>query len=310
MFSRMEDEIKNTPPQIPAPNAFAFLRRPLFIFGALFLAWIFLGQSVPHMLPRPVEPMVSPTPPEAAPEKDAQITELKTRIDELEAKVKTLAEKPADSATAEKIDALQARVDALQQAHASEAGDTAHLRESLSAMKTQMAEIQTQALHKLALLAAFAPLKDTIMRGEPFAEPLRQMNELAKDDADIQPLLAQLAPYAATGTATLSELQNQFEAAIAQALAPGTSNVLARHLQSLVRVRKVGDQQGNDDEAIVARAEARLERGEVEGSLNELAALSPPAAAVFAAWSDKARGTLRIRDTLAAVPPMLMKVAE
>ncbi len=105
------------------------------------------------------------------------------------------------------------------------------------------------------------------MRGESFAEPLGRMNDLAKDDAPIQPLLAQLAPYAADSAPTLSVLQSQFAAAIPQAMTPEDSNALTRHLQSMIRIRKVGEQQtGGSNEAIIARAEAKLNRGDVKAS--------------------------------------------
>jgi len=312
----------------PPVSAFVFLRKPLFIFSVLFVAWIFLGKIATHFMPHRPDPTYSvaalqtPSIPEPAKEKDAQIAELQHRLDEMDARFKTLQDTPAaagkpsdDSATQVKIAALQASLDALTQAHSLEAGDAAHLTEALrkqeediATLKTQLADTQAKSLRRLSLMAAFGTLKDAAQRGESFAEPLQQMNDLAKDDAPIQALLTQLAPYAKDGAATLPMLQSQFEAAIPQALAPDNSNTLMHHLQSLIRIRKVGEQQtGGSDEAIIARAEAKLNRGDVKAGADELATLSPPAAAAFATWVGKAQAFLLVQNTLAGLQPALLQ---
>jgi len=328
----------DTDPPLPPPvSPYAFLRKPIFIFGTLFLAWIFVGQAAIHLLPHrddpnkivPVTREVSPAKPEATPpvaqetikEKDTQIADLQHRLDDLETKVKVLQDSAAsppkpydDSALTAKIDGLQTNLDALKQERSTQVGDAAHIEEVLhkqeediTALKTQLADTQAKALRRLSLMAAFGTLKDAIMRGESFAEPLRQMNDLAKDDVALLTLLVQLTPYAGENATTLADLQSQFEAAVPQALAPDNSNNLMSHLHSLIRIRKVGEQPGNSDEAIVARAETKLNHGDIKGSLDELAELSPAATNVFAGWMKKAQAYLSIRDTLAAMQPALLQ---
>jgi uroporphyrinogen-III synthase len=120
------------------------------------------------------------------------------------------------------------------------------------------------------------------------------------------PSLAALKSHADSGVATLAELQAAFPAtaeAISRAasapsenLAPDatfTDRVLAR-LASLVSVRPVGEgTTGDDPPARLARAEARLGAGDMEGAAAELSALPPGAIADAAKpWLDRATARL------------------
>ena len=332
----MNDPQDESPAPGPTARPFDFLRKPMFIFSLLFLAWIFFGQAVTRLRPensqRPVRTVHTPPVEQAAPigigasikasQDDTKIAALERRLHDVEAKVNALESaaatpvKPSDNSAMEaKIAALQANLDTLQQAHSTEAGDTAHAAEVLqkqeqdiAALKAQLADMQTKALRRLALLSDFEAVKDEVMRGESFAVPFKRMDDLAGDDAAIRPLLKQLAPYAGENPVTLSMLQSQFETAVPPALAPDASNPLTRRLESLIRIRKVGGEQtGRSDEAIIARAESKLNRGDIKGSIDETAALSPKAGAAFAAWQKQAQAFQHVHDTLAALQPALLQ---
>jgi hypothetical protein len=104
----------------------------------------------------------------------------------------------------------------------------------------------------------------------------------------------------------LAELQGEFPAAAeavsrassaqSENAAPGASfgdRVLAR-LASLVTIRPVGEAtQGDDPPARLARAEAKLSAGDIEGAAAELAALpAGPIADAAKSWLDRARARL------------------
>lgn len=57
------------------------------------------------------------------------------------------------------------------------------------------------------------------------------------------------------------------------------------NLTSSIHIRKVGtNHQGDDDGAIIARAEAQIDSGDIDEALAELDQLSPNAAEFFASW--------------------------
>jgi hypothetical protein len=332
----MADENEST--EQPPVSPYAFMRRPFFIISALFAGWVLIGQGLMPQHPplntmsaasKKSPPNTKPsaaTPPPGAttPPQNQPDAGMQQRLDEMDAKLKALnttaapANAAGDAAMAAQIATLQATVEELKKAHSANTGNTAQIMETLhkqeadiTALKAQLASTQAQSLHRLALITAFNALKDAIARGDSFAEPLKQMNDLAKNDAPLQPALAQFAPYASDSAPTVVSLKDQFEAAISPALTPDDSSALTRHLRSMIRIRKVGEQQpGNNDEAVIARAEAKLNHSDVKASADEIAKLSPPAARAFSAWGKKTQAFLSIHNALDALQPQLLQLPD
>ena len=146
--------------------------------------------------------------------------------------------------------------------------------------------------------------------GKPFALVLGDLKTLSAGEPAlaeaIVPSLAALQSHAEKGVATLAELRGEFPAAaeaISRAASAQSENaspdasfgdrVLAR-LASLVTIRPVGEGiRGDDPPARLARAEARLDAGDIEGAAVELAGL--PAGNVANAakpWLDRAGARL------------------
>lgn len=297
----------NHPEKPVRPNPFDGLRRVVFIAGLFFIAWVLLGQVGMRMLRGPHQPMpmreetaVLPSAsPEIVKEKDAEIAALRTRLDQMDAKLKILEDvvvaspkpagtlQPADMVAADRVTHLEEKIKQQE--------------DSLSGVRAQLDELEDKATDRLTALAAFTPLKDAITHGEPFKTELTQIAQLTQRDAKTQAIVAQLAPYAESGAITLGVLQSWFDVSLKKALAASQQGPIMRNLQSLVQIRKVGEQAGSDDESILARAEARLARGDVDAAAKELAALSPPAALVFAAWLTNAEIFLQIRGSVDAL---------
>lgn len=248
------------------------LRKPLFIIGVLLIAWLFVGHMAPRFMPAPPVQTLAPAP------DDGRVAALQARIGQLETKVKALEEMTA----------------ALPKPSGNTAGD-----EKITALQASVNDLQAQITQRFSVMSALAALKDAALAGEPFGAPMAQLSELTKDNP-MQEQLSQLAPYAESGTGTLADLQRQFEALIPQALAAKHQGI-AKNLESLIRIRKTGEPQGNDDEAILARAEARMNHSDIKAMLKEMSALSPAATDACAAWIAKAQGYLRVRETLTAL---------
>jgi uroporphyrinogen-III synthase/uncharacterized protein YlxW (UPF0749 family) len=258
----------------------------------------------------------------------AEIAGLPARLADLEVRVAEL--KPAELASlTSRVAALEQRPDA---APADSAGlaqlksDVAAFDARLKAAESAMAELATlkQGLDQLAAAstktgdagagAGIALTIDEIHRlvagGKPFAAALDSLAKFSAGNAALAgamaPSLAALKSHADSGVATLAELQGTFPAtaeAISRAasapsenLAPDatfTDRVLAR-LASLVSIRPVGEgTTGDDPPARLARAEARLGAGDMQGAAAELSALPPGAIAEAAKpWLDRANARL------------------
>lgn len=310
------------------PSLAVGLRKLTFSLGALVLLWLFFAVGMPMFFgARHKDGNLEPSTVRRAPltemmkERDERANALQTRVDQLEARLKTLEDvvtaaprtesTPASDA---RIDALQAKLDALQQqppgtpVHADDTRLT-HLEnalgkqeEQVGSLKEQVNDLRLNNARQLAALTSFHALKESISRGEPYAARLAQLTQAADGNAAAQEQLSILQPYADKGVATLSVLRTQFDSIAPQALMAGSQEgTLASNLHKLVRIRKVGEQPGNDDEAVIARAETRLTDGELDAAIKELAQLSPPAVAVFAPWAGKAQEVVRVRNALDAL---------
>lgn len=124
-----------------------------------------------------------------------------------------------------------------------------------------------------------AALKSAMDRGGPFASELETYAKVTKDNATVEALRG----FAATGVPTSSQLLAEFSgvanAIIAAAGAPaepaGFVDRLMNSARGLVKVRPVGEVTGAAPDAIVARVEARLQRGDLEAAMTELKTLPP-----------------------------------
>jgi hypothetical protein len=127
-----------------------------------------------------------------------------------------------------------------------------------------------------AEVVALGALRDAFTAGAAFQNELNSVRGLSKERAAA---LAPLQSFAANGLPTVAALAKQFEAVAGRMLnppPPPDSGVLTRlwsNAGKLVEVRPVGEPQGSDTGAVVARMEAKLARGDLAGALDESKAL-------------------------------------
>src|SRR5690606_24452829 len=135
-----------------------------------------------------------------------------------------------------------------------------------------------------------------------------QAVEALQPPETLAPLLATLATHADEGVPTLQALQRRFGAVLAEALRADAAaaregwveETLGR-LTGLVTIRRTGEVAGDDAEAILARAEARLAAGDLAAAVAELEALTGPAAAAVAPWLEAARLRLAADEAAASL---------
>jgi len=191
-------------------------------------------------------------------------TELASRVQALESSVAQNSGGP----TEESLNALQQQ---LADTKAAAATQTAELSRRLEAAEAQINDRGPE--QQVARAVAAAGLKAAIDRGGSFEAELQAYTNIAGDD----PAIAELKTFAADGAPSREQLQSEFPAvadAIIQASVPadpdqGIAARLLSSAMSVVKVRRVGDVEGETVDAIVSRIEDRLRSGDLQAAAQQ-----------------------------------------
>ncbi len=250
-------------------------------------------------------PSIQPVPAAAPVAPAADTSALETEIAALKSQIANLTERPATAAAAD-ISALEARIAALEAAPAADqaaqvdiapleqklsvlSGEVSQLEGSLAATEQKQETLQTSFIDRLqkmeaevndpsrrnavARAIAASGLKATIDRGGAFVTELETFAGVAETD----PAVAGLKPYAESGVPTRATLIADFPQAANAVLAvvnrPDPTQNWGERLWSsalsLVKVRPVGQVEGDTPEAFLARSEDALKKGDLETALAE-----------------------------------------
>ncbi|MBA4796591.1 MAG: COG4223 family protein [Rhizobiales bacterium] len=242
--------------------------------------------------------------PGLGPDQQAQAPAIDTaELDALKAEVANLAARPAaegtDPALVERVSALEesvanatstptadaAAVEALktqlagaEQAIQSLRAEIASNKQALEQSTTRLDEAERKLEEprsdvEMARAIALSGLKTAIDRGGPFLSELDALKSVSPED----PAVAALTPLASNGVPSRSDLVRDFNqvaddilSAINQPEAgEGWTDRLLASARSLVKVRPVGNVEGETPEAIVARVENKLQNGDLKGAALE-----------------------------------------
>lgn len=250
----------------------------------------------------------------------AGLEALQTRLAGLEAEIASLSQSsgdaPADPAMAESIAELRAAQSGLQAAIEELRAQTETVSNKITTIEQGQADLTEQLGDPgrqidLARAIAAAGLKSAIDRGGPFMAELEAFASVVPDD----PAVPELRDLAARGVPSRSRLIEDFPDAASTAIAAaepvdenaGLVDRLMSSAMSVVKVRKVGDVEGDSAEAIAARAEARLHDGNLDAALAEWNAL-PEASRLAAsdygnALAARARAEMLIAASMAPIEP-------
>lgn len=299
----MEALPRNTGPSVPPPSRTRSPQAQRLAVAALLmvLCWVLFLQFMPRVLPPVEAPAPAPAPAAAPPEP------VKEAPPPAPAPPEEASTEPAGAS----LQTLEAKLDRLADLTARQPADDGALRqleeklraqgETLEALKLQ----QQRALRIIALMDAYDRLKERVFSGRPYAQLLQDMQRA--EAAPLAEPLKALAPEAETGIATLPALQAAFDAAARRALRPEPARdagVWARfmyNMGSLVALRRVGAVEGDAPEALLARAETALGKGDAEGALAALALLKGPAAEALKPWVEQARAYVTREARLSAL---------
>lgn len=246
-----------------------------------------------------------------------ELTVLKTQLASLREQVVNATQPTGDTSS------LQARIAALESSAASGGGDVSNklatleatvstLQSEKSAQDTANAEL-TRRLGEaetkineprddieVARAIASAGLKAAIDRGGPFLSELDTLSRVTPDDPAVQ----SLRPFANTGVPSRAELTRNF---------PDVANVmldslnqadpnqgivdrLAQSALSLVKVRPVGNIEGEGADAKIARIEDKLRNGDLKGAALEWDGLPEPAKATSTDFKKSLDARVEVED--------------
>ena len=197
-----------------------------------------------------------------------------------------------------KISQLETTVSTLQSERAAEDQKIASLTQRLDAAETKINEPRDDV--EVARAIASAALKAAIDRGGPFLTELDTLFKVTPDDPAIQ----SLRPFANTGVPTRAELVRRFPDvanAMLTALRPtdpneGIFDRLANSAMSLVKVRPVGNVEGEGDDAKIARMEDKLQNGDLKGAALEWDALPEAAKTASADYKKSLDARIQVED--------------
>ena len=209
-----------------------------------------------------------------------QVAALAEAVDQLKQQVAGLGNGPSDA------DAIKTAVDAA-------------LAERAVAQENEAKAAVEAAQQQAARIEAVEQLRRAARTGAPFADLLPALDGL--------PLAPVLTEAADRGLVTQQALAEAFPAAARKALDSAlraeTGDGIGERLYSFLRIqtgaRSLEPREGNDPDAVLSRAEAAVQSGQVQVALDELAALPPEAQAEMADWTVMAQGWLAAEQGLA-----------
>lgn len=243
-----------------------------------------------------------------------QAQALVARLDGIEERLATLADGAAGDAGAA-VRALKQETDAA----------LAALRQQLDAALSRLATFESAGAGRqpgdrrgAVLVLSVGQLREAVRAGGAFEAELTAVRALAGTGAQWVGPLDTLAAYAKDGVSDARTLRRDFGDA-AKAVVLSTDGEAPRdwleralaEAKSLVTVRRVGDIEGDEPDAVVARAELVLKQGDVGAAEAALAALEGAPAAAMAPWRARARAHVSVGRALAAIDALaLARLAE
>lgn len=246
-----------------------------------------------------------------------------SRLDGARKRIDELAEGVRDADVGARFGALAEDIQGLESQVSGAVGNTKAAEErlaaTLAALETRVDElaartrllevVQPQHVAGAAAVAlAVGQLRVAVLSGQPFPAPLSNVKSILAADgettATVSQTLRTLDVRASVGIATLATLRERFAAnagAILRAetlAAAGWMDETLRRLAAVVTVRRTGKVSGAGTEAILARAESRLDSGDLAAAVAELSMLAGAPAAAAAPWLDSARARLDVEAAL------------
>ncbi|MBB1497426.1 COG4223 family protein [Paracoccus sp. MC1862] len=206
----------------------------------------------------------------------------------IQARLDELAQRPVvDTEAVERLNTLAADVVAATQRIGMVAEQAEARLAEVESRAATLADTADEAARRAQAAAAAAAIGEALQTGAPRDAALSQLAE-----AGVTP-----PPALMVEVPTLDELVAGFPPAARAALrdalqaetVQGQGSFLGNFLRAQTGARSVAPREGDDADAVLSRAGAAVERGEIRAALAELAALPEPARPAMAEWTAQAQ---------------------
>jgi hypothetical protein len=175
-------------------------------------------------------------------------------------------------------------------------GQVAAFGGRLDQVDVALADKRQQALRAEAIVLGVGQLRARLATSKPFAKELSALRGLVGGDAEMVAVLDQLQPFADAGVPTPEDLSQDFARmapALVRSAVVGDGQSWWRqalyHVESVISIRRVGeDIAGDSTDAVVARAEGKVDEGDLSGAVSALQALSGLSAEMASPWIEDA----------------------
>lgn len=239
-------------------------------------------------------------------------SELGEELDALRAEVQSLRQESAGDGLADRITALQnqieatnARLDAAAEIGSAAAEALAAVNQRLGAIERRLDAQSDESARHAALLLAVSRLRAEVQRAQPFRQALAAVESIGGESlAMAGAWLETLKTHAARGVPTRAGLESAFAGVIESALDRNPAadgdwwDSAQAEISRIVRIRRVGaDAEGDAPDAVLARAEAALEAGDLARAADQLAPLGDSVPAV-SNWLREARARLAVDQAI------------
>jgi hypothetical protein len=181
------------------------------------------------------------------------------------------------------------------------AAETAALAVRVDRLETEHRSVTAAAAAALAT----ASLSQASETGRPFVVELNTVARILPDSGD----LTSLRPLAERGVPTREVLVAEFPEMARQASFAAKTPVegaglltrLNHALSALFTLRQTNRLTGSDPDAILARAERKVNDGDLDGAIREIQSLPSNGSAAAKVWLDRARSRAELQRQIAAI---------
>lgn len=234
----------------------------------------------------------------------AQISDASGNIDlgviaAMKRQIEALQQRPVNTQNLEQDDQQNAMIAALDQ-------QLKDIEEKIKALKNTVTPSNVvfengQSASNMASALAVASLERALQDETPFEVELKAIKSFTKDSE----ALDKLSSYAKNGLVSELNLLGQFDDLLEAALVAdlkgegkGIFDKFVANAKSIISIRRTGNIEGDDIEAILARMEVAVNAKDLSKAVAQGKQLTGPAKAVFEKWMGLATSRLAAKDLM------------
>jgi uroporphyrinogen-III synthase len=187
-------------------------------------------------------------------------------------------------------------------------------RQHDAGLKGLLGSVAVKDLAAAAMLLTLNEFRSNIDNHRPYAQDLAVLEKFAGNDPVMNKSLQKLAPYAEKGVMSRDALQTEFKGlagdivtAKLQGADLSVKDQALKRLRRLVKIRKTDDVEGKSPDAVVARAQIMLNKGDVKGAVAQLKTLEGEPAQVAQPWVENASGYVAANESSDALMQSILQ---